>query len=436
MNRVATLIYFSFRLFFFRGKGKTTRPLLGAILGISLSLIPLVIVIQVSGGMINGITERYLETLSYHLQVRPYSYQTMEELDRYSEKLKTLDFVRNSTIEKQGLGILYSPEGKSGVTIRAVEEDFYKADRGVEKYIKLEEGHFDLSTINSVVVGRSIARRLKLSAGDEIKLLTGKFFSNGKFLPKISTYVIKGIFSTGYEELDKMWLFIPLSVGQKILAESSSQTIMGIKIHEPYDGLKEARSSLLRILPKRWPVYTWESINKSQQEEYQTVKKLLIFIMSLIVCVAVINISSSLIMLVLEKKVELSVLKCLGASPFNIGLFYVLTGIFTGMMGAFLGLTAGLVISVNINSMIFRIEQVINYIITGVSVLLSPFVDVSKGSLQLLNSSYYLEEIPVTIEAGQIVLIFFLTVILAAVSSSVPALKAGKIRPMEILRKH
>ena len=385
--------------------------------------------------MINGITERYLETLTYHLQAR-HKVSSIEEMIQQSDDIEALDFVRNSTVERQGFGLIYAPAGKSGVTIRAVEEDFYDSDSGVQKYIELESGSFDLSSPDSVMIGRDIARRLNISVGDEIKILTGKFFSNGKFLPKISKYSVKGIFSTGYDELDKLWLFIPLFSGEKILAESSSQTIIGIKTFDPYNTLKKDMLAVRDILPRRWVMYTWENLNRAQQENYQTTRVLLIFIMALIVCVAIINISSSLVMLVLEKKVELSILKCIGASPSDITLSYIFTGLFTGIIGSIAGLSIGLIISININSIIFGLEKILNGIVSAFSFILSPFADITVENIQLLNTSYYLENIPVSIIGRDILVIFFLTILLSAASSTIPAVKAGRIKPMEVLRKH
>ncbi len=52
-----------------RGKGGTARYLRGAVLGIAVSLVPLIVVMEVSTGMIEGITARLLEVGTYHLQV-------------------------------------------------------------------------------------------------------------------------------------------------------------------------------------------------------------------------------------------------------------------------------------------------------------------------------------------------------------------------------
>ncbi|MBB6478928.1 ABC transporter permease [Spirochaeta isovalerica] len=438
MNRLKTLFYLSFRIFSFGRKGvKLSRPLLGSIIGITLSLIPLVVVIHISDGMIRGITERTLETFSYHLQTYPYSTHTIEEMIEQAENLKNLPEVRNATVERQGYGLAYSQGGRDGVTIRAVEEDFYSSDSGVRQYISMEKGLFDISTADSIVIGRDLARKLNLEPGDELKILTGKFFSNGKFLPKVTRFIVKGVFSTGYDELDRMWAFMSLDTGTSILAENSSRAIIGIKTMKPYDNLREEMFAVRDALPKRWGIYTWESLNRSQQENFRTTKMMLIFIMALIVCVAVINISSSLVMLVLEKREEVAVLKCLGASPEDITLSYLITGLLTGITGTVLGTLSGIVISLKINEIISGVEAVLNSLISFFRLVAGSFIPLKEsGTFELLNSAYYLDNVPVVIEPDQIIIIVSATLFLSILSSSIPAKRAGRVKPLEVLRKH
>jgi len=438
MNRLKTLLYLSFRIFSFGRKGKKmSRPLLGSILGITLSLIPLVVVIHISDGMIRGILERTLETFSYHLQTYPYSTHSIGEMVDQAYDLEQLPEVRNCTVERRGFGLAYSEGGRGGLTIRAVEEDFFSSDKGVQDYITMEKGLFDLSMPDSIVVGRDLARKLRLEPGDEMKILTGKFFSNGKFLPKVSRYTVKGVFSTGYDELDRMWVFIPLNAGASILADNSSYTMIGIKTMEPYSNLKEELLAVRNVTSRGWGLYTWEKMNRFQMENFKTTRMMLIFITALIVCVAVINISSSLVMLVLEKREEVAVLKCLGASPDDITLSYIITGFLTGVTGTLLGIVSGLIISLKINEIISFIEGFVNVFISlfrSVAGLFVPLAEVE--SFELLNSAYYLENVPVVVEPLQILIIIIATILLSVLSSAIPARRAGKVKPLEVLRKH
>ena len=70
---------------------------------------PLIVVLQVSDGMIEGITRRYLELGTYHLQVHPAPDAAEEEVELSAEELRGAPGVRAVFRERQGMGLLYAP---------------------------------------------------------------------------------------------------------------------------------------------------------------------------------------------------------------------------------------------------------------------------------------------------------------------------------------
>ncbi|NBF41257.1 MAG: FtsX-like permease family protein, partial [Spirochaetes bacterium] len=175
---------------------------------------------------------------------------------------------------------------------------------------------------------------------------------------------------------------------------------------------------------------------RSRYMSFRTTKNLLVFIMALIVVVAAVNISSSLVMLVLEKQSEIAILKSIGASPAGIRRVFVLAGFFTGVLGAALGLAVGLALAVNINGVLAGIEALADWIQGGVYLLLSPVVDDVPRSLNVFHSEFYLETIPITVDPAQLFAVAALTVLLATLAALVPAYRAGRIRPLEVMRRH
>ena len=140
---------------------------LGAVLGVGLSLVPLVVVMQIADGMVRGISARFIETGTYHLQAR-----TLDRLDapgiaRAVERIEQVEPVQLVIPEQQGIGLLSSTAGRAGITIRAVAADIWERDAAFRRYIELSAGSFDLSTPQSIVVGEQVAEQLELAAGDQ-----------------------------------------------------------------------------------------------------------------------------------------------------------------------------------------------------------------------------------------------------------------------------
>ena len=154
--------------------------------------------------------------------------------------------------------------------------------------------------------------------------------------------------------------------------------------------------------------------------------------MVLIVLVASVNISSALVMLVLERRKETAILKSLGASPSGIAAAYLLTGAAAGGVGTLFGIPLGVMCALKINEIMKFCENIVNVIGRFVYII-------SEGTeyipVHLLDPAYYLEEIPVNVPFAELFLIAALAVALSALVSIVPAVHAGREKPLSILRK-
>ncbi len=427
----AAIAFRSFRRNRRRGRFNS-RPLLGALAGVALSLIPLVVVINISEGMIEGIVDRFLETDSYHLQIFSYTDKSEGDFRREKEAVLSLEGVNHAWLERQGAGMAYSEEGKTGVAVRAVERTIREEDGGFRRYIQVKEGAFDLSDDRSVVLGEAIAAKLQVHPGDQIKLLTGKVFPGGRYIPRVTPLTVTGIVSSGYQEMDRLWVFITYEAGDRILSPETSRTVLGIKAQDPYGDLRDLINRIGAVSEgPNWRAYTWEALNRSDLNSYQTTRSMLMVIMAMLVLVAVINVSSSLIMLIVENRQSIGILKCLGTSPAGIRRIYRLTGLFVGIGGALIGCGTGVLISRYVNGLVAFVNG------TGrlVQRLLAPLTGGAAREFSLMNAAHYLQEIPVDIQWDRVVAVGLGAALLSWITSAVPAARAGRIRPLDVIRK-
>ncbi len=416
----------------------------GSIVGIGLSLIPLIVVLEVSDGMIEGITRRYLELGTYHLQVHPAPGTDSAEVEAAAARLREAPGVRGVFRERQGMGLLYAPGGgrssvaRTGVTLRAVPADLYSADAEFRRYFTLTAGSFDLGRADAILLGREVARLLEVGVGDTVKILTTRPGLRYGFIPRLSTATVTGVFTTGYQELDKLWGYIPLATGLVILAPESSQDFLGIKLLEPFANLPRQVARLETLLPPTARVHTWYELEMSNYRSFQTTRALLLFIMAMIVAVAAVNISSSLIMVVLERRIEIGVLKSMGASPPAVSTALLFAGFLAGLIGALIGISLGLFLAVNINEVIHGAEALLNLLVGAGVALLRPLVRLQAPAepIRIFQAAFYLERIPIRIRLPEVLLSAGLTVLLATLAAWLPARGAGRIRPLEVIRRY
>jgi lipoprotein-releasing system permease protein len=247
---------------------------------------------------------------------------------------------------------------------------------------------------------------------------------------------VRGVFSTGYQELDGLWVLVSSAQGERMLSSSRSSTILGIKLPGGHVPLYRRSVEVQDALGAGWAVYTWYELERAQYKSFQTTKALLVFIMVLILIVASVNISSSLVAMVIEKRQEIAILKSTGTHPQGIALAFVITGLITGVVGTLIGLAAGMAISVNINAVISGLETVTTGVTMVAARVLAPFVTLPEAQIDLFNASFYLERIPIRINPLEILLVGAFSIGLATAAAYFPARSAARIRPLDVMRKH
>ena len=412
-------------------RGRPSAHLLGSVLGIALSLVPLIVVLEVADGMIEGITRRYLEVGTYHAQV-VLPLASAGEVAEAAAGLRAQPGVRYALAEQQGLGLAAGAGGRAAVTIRGVPADLYRDDEGFRRYFRMEAGTFDLGSPGALLLGRDLAGRLGVGVGDRLRLLTLR--GSGRSLPLVSTFTVRGIFSTGYQELDKLWVYVPLEAAGRLLGEYGGERFIGLKVDDPFTGLARRLSRL--DLPEEAEVYSWYQLEKASYKSFQTTRALLLFIMALIVVVAAVNVSSSLVMVVLEKTQEIAMLKAMGAGPAAIGMAFTITALATGLAGTALGLALGAAVAVNINALLAGLEGILNLAGRAAFILLSPILQLERlPDVRLFNTEFYLEQIPVSLSFRELVTVAAATMLLSVLAAWLPARRAGGIRPLEVLRR-
>ncbi|MFW6289209.1 MAG: ABC transporter permease [Spirochaetota bacterium] len=448
---IASSFLLAFRFLFARDHGKrSARRIRGGIIGVGLSLIPLIVVLQVADGMISGITARFIEAGSYHLQAVVRGEPDDRQLDAVVERLEALEGVRLATRERQGLGLAAAGERRTAVTIRSVDPDLWERDPSLRQYIEFTSGAWELGP-GAILIGEYIARELGVAVGDELRILTARMLSGGRVLPRTRTFTVGGVLTSGYADLDRLWVFLPYEAGARLLPQETSRTLVGVKIDDPLalpNPLFRAPSreaaefadatvdEVRSILGIEYRVMTWFENDRAKYMSFQTTKDLLVFIMVLIVVVAAVNISSTLVMLVIEKQEEIAVLKSFGASPGGIVRAFVIAGLVLGAMGTALGVAIGLLIAVNINGVLSAIEWLMNAGVWVIDAAIGLVSAINLPPFELLSGDYYLQSIPITIRFQDVLLVTCLTLLLATVAAWFPARRAGRVRPLEVLRRH
>ncbi len=264
-----------------------------------------------------------------------------------------------------------------------------------------------------IVLGFRLAHRLAARVGSEVAVMTDK--------PTVTPFgmrpgnqvflTVSGISQAKMSDFDNLYAFVDIDTAQMLTGRN---VVDGIHVRLTDAFLADKVSALIRDeLPYR--AETWYESQEAFFEALKQEKVAMFIILVFIVLVAAFNITSTLIMIVMEKQRDIGILRTLGTSGWSILSIFSVEGLLIGLTGTVIGLIFGVVLSYNINP---------------VAELIAWFLGVD-----LFNSTiYYFDGIPVAIVISDLVWITVSAVLLTLVSTLYPAWSATRLNPVDALR--
>ena len=304
-----------------------------AFLGISIGVTVLLIAMALMNGFDNEFKKK-LTVMNYPLTVIPRFYGAVNEnlLIDLESKFPSLDFspyVQSSVMVKSGSnlegGYLFGVNFKDEA---GVNEILAKAIKDV-KFRKFD-----------VLIGKSLKEEFDLALNDRLMYIFTSVEPGGlSVTPKIKRFKIRSVFDSGLSTYDKAYSYTTLASLQRIL-HMPSNLYDGIHIYSanPREDIKRLR----KALPMSTTIRGWWEDNVNFFAALEMEKASLFIVLMLIILIAAINIISSLLMTVMNRRGEIALLLSLGATKNEIKKVFLYLGVVIGISGILAGIVLGL----------------------------------------------------------------------------------------------
>lgn len=301
-----------------------------------------------------------------------------------------------------------------GGLVRGLPDDFFNAEK--LNINKVEAGLLEAAPeLGGVVLGVELARNLGITVGDQVTIISPKAVSTpfGSTLRYLAFPVV-AIVEIGVFQFDESFVGMPLAEAQRFFRLDDTVTNIEFFLEDP-ETIDQVAPQMQDIAGTRAFVRSWKSFNSALFGILQSERVMMFIVLSLIVLVAVFNVGSSLFMLVKDRRADIAVLRTMGATNGAIRRIYIYVGLFIGFLGIALGsLLAALAI--------FYLEQ----LKTAVEFLLG--INVWDPSVRFLT------EMSAIVDWNETLLTVFLTIALTFLATILPARRAAKLDPVEVLR--
>jgi len=385
-----------------------------AIFGLSLGVAVLIVVLSVMNGFEEVLRTRIL-SLTAHATI-----STLDgRIPNWRPDVAKLEHFPGIEgvapyIEEQGM--LIHGDRSSGVLLRGVLPEPER--RVVDLRPHLLSGRMsDLADGKyRVILGQALAEELGAKVGDRVVLLValGDVTPVG-VIPRMRAFEVTGILSIGMYEYDRRIAVVAMPDAARLLRMGDDVTGIRLRLADMYAAPRVVRAAALALGGDNLEVQDWTNEHANFFRSIAITKRILFFILSLMVAVAAFNIVSTMVMVVKDKRRDIAILRTFGASPRGILTVFVVQGSLIGLLGIAVGVLLGVAVAVNLQELVHGLESIVGF----------KFLDARV---------YFMSDLPARVRVGDVVRICGFAFVLACLSTLYPAARAARLLPAESLR--
>lgn len=262
-----------------------------------------------------------------------------------------------------------------------------------------------------VIVGRTLARTLNLRVGDQVRIISPLTGADAALVrhgttPRARDFRVVGIFDAGFDEYDSRLVYVDLWEAQRFFEQGDAVTGVEVKVRDI-----ERAGAIGRRIERDLgggPYHTldWESLNRNLFTALRLQKIALSIVITIIIIVAAFNVVATLVLVVLDKRREVAILKAMGANEGGILRIFLYQGLAIGAAGTMLGLAFGALICTALARWRFPLDPQV----------------------------YLIRYVPVRPSATEFALTAAVAMVISLCASLIPAAWAARLTPVEGLR--
>jgi len=384
-----------------------------SVIGVALGVAALIVVLSVMNGFESELRSRLL-SLAGHASIEPAASpvpwrELLADLKARDDVVAAAPFIEVEVMLSSGRTL-------SGALLTGVLPEFEREISAVGSHMRAGELSNLAADGRGIILGRALALKLGLQQGDAVTVMAPRKVAGRGLDTVLRQFTVVGIFELGLRDHDAVRALIHLDDAGVLTGKPD----VGIRI-------KTADAFMAPWLVRDWSaewaargappvkVRDWTQDNATYFRAVRIEKIMMTLLLSLIVAVAVFNIVATLVMTVTDKRSGIAILRTLGYSRQTIVQIFAVQGIVIGWIGVIVGIVIGVLLALNVDSVAPRLERLFGFEFMPADV-------------------YYLTSLPAELHVADVVWVTVIALLMTALATVYPALRASGVAPAEVLR--
>jgi lipoprotein-releasing system permease protein len=387
-----------------------------SILGVMIGVMTLNVVMAVMTGFEEVLRDRLLGINAHVALMKPGDYVTGYE--KLIDRIVHVQGVVAASPAVYGQVMVSSKNRVTGVVVRGVDPSLVAKVIEIQRYIR--DGNLQALKLSQtvqvdgrevslpgVILGTRLADQLRVTVGDPVQLISplGTPTAFG-VIPKVSRFVVVGLFDSGMHEYDNTLVFLNLADAQRFFGLGDAVTSIEIRVQDVYRAHEVAQQIQQSVGLPYW-TEDWSRLWPNLFSALRLEKTVYFLVLLLMILVGAFNIISTLIMVVMEKRRDIAILLSMGATRGSIRKIFLFKGCVIGIVGTLLGVLLGY----------------------GICLLIQEY-----KFIELPKDVFLISTVPVRIYLSNFILVAVASFFICLLASLYPARHAAKLDPVEIIR--
>jgi len=392
-----------------------------AIVGITVGVAALIVALALANGFRDEMRDKILRGTA-HLTVMRSDGQPISDYKDIAARIAAMPGVVSATGTTYDGAVVAGKRASAYAVLRGIDGSSRSGPAGIDRATSppqteiggtVIEGSaaelFDEAAVPNdfapVVVGSELAARTGLKVGDVAQLVGTRTGFSSTTESKRNVHVV-GIFRLGLFEYDSTWIYLPLETASTISGEAHAAAVVGVQVGNIYD-VKSTAAQVKQLLGSSYTTVDWQEANRPLFTALALERRIGVVIIGLIIFIAALNITTTLILVVVERRRDIAILNTMGATTRSIMSIFVIEGAIVGLLGAVGGVFLG----------------AISVLVANQYKLISLPADV-----------YSISNVPLSLNVRDLSLAALVAFVLSVLATVYPARAAARIRPAEMLR--